>query len=240
MPGTASVTQLPARALPPDRSEDALAIIPEGTGPPSGVPADIFRAAVAAFLSGRRLDMQSLARRAGVGRATLYRRAGNREQLLDTVIWWRARRLLASQLARTCDLAGAARISAMVGGVMRSIERDRPLRAFVASEPETALRILTGGRSLAACGMTRALERLIDAERGRGSFAADLDSATLAYAIMRICEGFLYADVNADRPPETGRASLVIQALLRGLDQSGPGRAGADRRQESKEHFDIR
>jgi AcrR family transcriptional regulator len=63
--------------------------------------------------------MQSLARRVGVGRATLYRRAGNREQLLEAVVWWRARRLLAWQLDRTCELVGAARISAVVGGVLR-------------------------------------------------------------------------------------------------------------------------
>jgi AcrR family transcriptional regulator len=237
---SAPAAEPPALARPARRHGDAREIIPEGTGPPPGVPAGIFRAAAQAYLDGHRLDMQSLARRAGVGRATLYRRCGNREQLLDAVIWWRARRLLASQLERSGELAGAARISAVVAGVMRSIERDRPLRAFVAAEPETALRILTGGRSLAASGMTRALELLIDAERGRGTFAADLDSATLAYAIMRICEGFLYADVSADRLPETGRASMVIEALLLGLDHSGPGRARAGRQQDSKEHFDIR
>ena len=74
----------------PDRA-DARAVVPEGTVPPSGIPADVFAGAVDAYVSGQRLDMQSLARRASVGRATLYRRVGNREQLLDEVIWWRAR-----------------------------------------------------------------------------------------------------------------------------------------------------
>ena len=52
-----------------------MAIIGEGTGPPRDVPAEIFRAAAEAYLACERLDMQSLARRVGVGRATLYRRA---------------------------------------------------------------------------------------------------------------------------------------------------------------------
>ena len=186
----------------------------------------MFRAAAEAYLAGQRLDMQSLARRVGVGRATLYRRAGNREQILDAVIWWRARRLLAWQLDRTSGLAGAARISAVVGAVLRSIERDRPLRAFLASDPDTALRILTGGRSQAACGMTRALERLIDTERSLGTFEPDLETAALTYAIMRISEAFLYADVLAGLSPDVGRAITVVDALLAGLHRSARPRAG--------------
>ncbi len=162
--------------------------------------------------------MQSLARRAGVGRATLYRRAGNREQLLDEVIWWRARRMLVEQVRASMALAGVARITAVIGGVLTAVEQDKPLRAFLESDPEAAMRILTGTRSTAAKGMAGALENLIDLERGRGAFEADLDTPTLAYAIVRICEGFLYADVIADRPPDTGRAVTVIRALLLGLD----------------------
>ena len=54
----------------------------------------------------------------------------------------------------------------------------------------------------------------------RGAFRPELDTGTLAYAIMRIGEGFLYADVIADRPPDTRRAVTVIRALLTGLDRS--------------------
>jgi AcrR family transcriptional regulator len=201
------------------RHDEARAVVPEGTAAPARIPAEIFAIAVDAYVSGQRLDMQSLARRAGVGRATLYRRAGNREQLLDEVIWWRARRLLVNQVQATAALAGVARIAAVIGRVLRAVERDRPLRAFLESDAEAAMRILTGTRSTAARGMAGALENLIDLERDRGTFGADLDTPTLAYAIVRICEGFLYADVIADRPPDTGRAVMVIEALLLGLDR---------------------
>jgi hypothetical protein len=69
--------------------------------------------------------------------------------------------------------------------------------------------------------MATALGNLIDLERSRGAFDADLDTSTLAYAIIRISEGFLYADVIADRQPDIGRAITVIQALLIGLDRAG-------------------
>ena len=182
------------------------------------VPAEIFAAAVDTFASGQRLDMRSLARRIGVARATLYRRAGNREQLLDQLLWWQARRLLADQVRASADLAGTARLSAVIGGVLRAIGTDRSLRVFLESDPETALRILTGTRSAVHHGMVTALESLIDLERSRGSFEASLDTPTLAYAIVRVSEGFLYSDVIADRAPDTGRGITVIEALLRGLD----------------------
>ncbi len=62
--------------------------------------------------------------------------------------------------------------------------------------------------------MATALANLIDLERGRGAFDAELDTSTLAYAIIRISEGFLYADVVGDRAPDVGQAITVIQALL--------------------------
>jgi AcrR family transcriptional regulator len=163
--------------------------------------------------------MWSLAMRLGVARSTLYRRAGNREQLLDEMLWWRARRLLGDQVQATASLAGTERLVAMIGGVLRAIARDRPLQAFVESDPEAALRLLTGTRSTVHRGMASALEKLSDLERGRGCFDARLDTPTLAYAIVRISEGFLYADVIADRAPDIDRAITVIEALLTGLDR---------------------
>ena len=177
------------------------------------------RCCPAGTVAGQRLDMRSLARRLGVARATLYRRVGNREQLLDEVLWWRARHLLVDQVRASVGLAGTGRLIAVIGGVLRAIARDRPLRAFLRSDPETALRLLTGTGSTVHRGTARALERLIDAERGRGCFDASLDTPTLAYAIVRISEGFLYADPIADRTPDTDRATTLIEGLLTGLDR---------------------
>jgi AcrR family transcriptional regulator len=196
------------------------AVVPEGTAAPAIIPADVFIAAADVYAAGVRLDMQSLARRLGVARATLYRRAGNRERLLDEVLWWRGRNLLATLVGATRERDGVARITSVIVGVLRSIERDRALRAFVETDPEAALRILTGTRSTVQRGMSGALENLIDLERARGAFVTELDTPTLAYAIMRICEAFLYADLIADRARDVGRAATVIEALLAGLDLS--------------------
>ena len=134
-------------------TDDVGRVLPQGTGTPVAIPGPIFAAAVDTFLAGQRLDMRSLAQRVGVGRATLYRRAGNREQLLDQVLWWRARRLLADQVRASAHLTGTDRLTAVIGGVLRAIGADRPVRMFLESEPETALRVLTGSRSTVHQGM---------------------------------------------------------------------------------------
>ena len=200
------------------RRDDAQAVLPGGAAVPAGIPDEIFAAAVDTFVAGQRLDMRSLARRIGVARATLYRRVGNREQLLDQVLWWRARRLLADQVRASAHLTGTDRLTAVIGGVLRAIGTDRPVRMFLEADPETALRLMTGTRSAVHQGMAKALENLIELERGRGAFDASLDTPTLAFAIVRVSDGFLYGDVIADRAPDIGRAVTAIEALLRGLD----------------------
>ena len=199
-------------------TDDVSRVLPQGTGTPVSIPGPIFAAAVHTFMAGQRLDMRSLARRAGVARATLYRRVGDREPLLDQVLWWRSRRLLADQVRASGHLTGTDRLTAVIDGVLRAIGADRPVRMFLESDPETALRVLTGSRSAVPQGMVAALENLIDLERGRGAFDASLDTPTLAYAIIRVADGFLYSGVIADRAPGIGRAVIVIEALLRGLD----------------------
>ena len=199
--------------------DDAEAVLPAGAAVPARIPAGIFAAAADTFVAGQRLDMRSLARRLGVARATLYRRAGNREQLLDQVLWWRARLLLADQVRASAHLTGTDRLTAVIGGVLRGIGADRPVRMFLESDPETALRVMTGTRSTVHQGMAAVLENLIDLERGRGAFDASLDTPTLAFAIIRVADGFLYSDVIADRAPDIDRATTVIQALLAGLDR---------------------
>jgi hypothetical protein len=209
-------------------TDDVGRVLPQGTGTPVTIPGPIFAAAVDTFEAGQRLDMRSLARRVGVARATLYRRAGTREQLLDQVLWWRARLLLADQVRASAHLTGTDRLTAVTDGVLRAIGADRAVRMFLESDPETALRVLTGSRSAVHQGMVAALENLIDLERGRGAFDASLETSTLAFAIVRVADGFLYSDVIADRSPGVRRAVIVIEALLRGLDlvQRTPVTAG--------------
>src|SRR5258708_25175202 len=99
-------------------TDDVGRVLPQGTATPATIPGPIFAAAVDTFVAGQRLDMRSLARRVGVARATLYRRAGHREQLLDQVLWWRAPPLLAPPGQASPHLTGTDQPPPATGGVL--------------------------------------------------------------------------------------------------------------------------
>jgi hypothetical protein len=82
-------------------ADDAACVVPEGTAPPVSIPAEIYTAAARAFAAGERLDVQQLAASLGISRATLYRRAGNREQLFAAVIWCNSRATLVEAVGTT-------------------------------------------------------------------------------------------------------------------------------------------
>jgi AcrR family transcriptional regulator len=190
-------------------------IIAEGTEPPAEVPADIFDAALRTYLDRRRLDMRALANELDISRATLYRRVGGRDHLLGEVIWYLARRSLARAYEGTEGLLGEQRIVKVVESFMRDVHSQPALARLLEAEPEAALRILTSKHGPVQRGIIDVLERLMEVEEGRGKLRLGIDHATLAYAIVRIGESFLYADVIADNDPDVDQAVAVIGRLLR-------------------------
>ena len=194
---------------------DAELLIPEGAAPPEGIPAEIFEAGLATFLDRRRLDMRALAADLGMGRATLYRRVGNRDRLLGEVIWFLTRRALILAVDRAGDRAGADRVVAVVQAFMSFVEAQPALRRLLEAEPETALRILTSKQGPVQRGIVEALERLLAREEQLGNLSPSIERYTLAYVIVRVGESFLYADVIADNEPDVGAAVDVVARLLR-------------------------
>jgi len=190
-------------------------IILEGVEPPRDVPAEIFEAALATFLDRRRLDMRALAGELEISRATLYRRVGGRDHLLGAVIWYLTRRALARAYRDTQELRGSDRIVTVVERFMRDVRSQPALGRLLEAEPEAALRILTSKHGPIQRGIIEVLERLMAFEEERGHLKLNIDHRTLAYAIVRIGESFLYADVIADNDPDVDQAVAVIGRLLR-------------------------
>ncbi len=98
---------------------------------------------------------------------------------------------------------------------MRLVNDSAPLRRLLECEPETALRLLTSKHGPVQRGVIDALERLLAFEEERGELRPGIDSGALAYAIVRIGESFLYADVIADNDPDVGQAVTLVARLLR-------------------------
>ena len=82
-------------------SADFAALVPGGTEPPEEIPPEIFQAALATYRERRRLDMRALAADLGIGRATLYRKVGNRDRLLGEVMWYLTRVAMYCSLVST-------------------------------------------------------------------------------------------------------------------------------------------
>jgi AcrR family transcriptional regulator len=196
-----------------------LEILPEGIDPPAHIPPEIFRAAVRTHLEPRRLDMQALAAELGIGRTTLYRRVGDRDALLGEVLWYLARQLLAQALMTPDRRTGRRRVVGVMRRFMDSFHDQPPHRRLLEEEPEAALRILTSKHGPVQRGVVEVAERLLAREEERGTMRLSMPRDKLAYAIVRISESFLYADIVADAEPDVGAAIEVIDALLAGTAQ---------------------
>jgi len=202
-------------------SDDVRFVIPEGTQPPSDIPPQIFTAVAAGYADGERLDMRQLARRLGVSRATLYRHGGNRDQLLGAVIWWLGRQAIAAAVDATTGSSGVTRAVAVARRVLEDIDASTSLRRFLEAEPEAAMHILTGVQAGVQAHYVDTFTRLLELETSRGHLSITaLDLASVSYALIRISEGFLYADVIAARDRDVARAVTLIEGLLSGLDST--------------------
>jgi AcrR family transcriptional regulator len=184
------------------------------TSPPPDVPGDVFAAALTCYLEQRRLDMGCLAQELGIARATLYRRSGSRERLLGEVVWFLCRRQVVRALRDTVDLRGAERIKAVTTSFMTGVSRQVELRRLLDAEPEAALRILTSKHGPVQRGLVDISAKLIAHEAEREGLDLALDPATLAYVIIRVGEGFLYADVIGHGEPDLDSGLRVIDRLV--------------------------
>lgn len=131
---------------------------------------EIFDAAMRRFLERRRVDMRSLAVELGMGRATLYRRVGSRDQLLGQVLWQLTQRSLQRAVKHAEGRRGADRILAVIGNFLAGVIEQPSLRHFLAAEPEAALRILTSKHGVVQPGVRAHLEGLLQEEIAAGTF----------------------------------------------------------------------
>lgn len=173
----------------------------------------LFETAVKCFLRDGWVDMRALAVEAGVGRATLYRRLGARDEVLGEVLWTLTQRSLESARTRTrnAGATGADRVVAILRSTMTDVVAFPALRRFLERDPETALRILTSKEGVVQGRVVRTIEQLVLDEMGppRG-----ITSAALAYAISRVAEAFCYSDVIAGQAPDIESAAEIIRRLL--------------------------
>ena len=168
---------------------------------------------------GRRLDMQGLADELGVSRVTLFRRVGSREELISQALWRLTERMLEIAVERweaerpegELHTPGTIRhINAMVAG-------SQGLRRLLDDEPALTMRVLTDPRGRVQSGIVALNEELLRRDMAEFGLVTIIEPSALAYALVRLGESFLYADVLAARKPDVATANRLQQAIIEGI-----------------------
>lgn len=206
------------------------------TGAKRGRPAtatreDVIRAGRRQYLDGQRVDVTVLARQLGLGRATIYRWFGSRDRLLGEII--------AGELGQLVDLTRQSVRRRGVDGLLevfdrinRSLAESSALRRYLEHEKAAAMRVLTCSSGSVQPRAVSCIADLIAAEVATGRFRPPADPETLAYAIVRLAEAFLYNDAAIGIRGDHVRLREVEAALL-GADarfsSPAPGSSGRRR-----------
>jgi AcrR family transcriptional regulator len=186
----------------------------------NATPAAAFLAARGMYLRGRRVDMLALAGELGVSRATVYRWTGHRERLLADILWSLSNEVFQQAKADHPEHTGAERLLAIFRQHVGVLVRAEPLHTFLRQETHAALRILTSSDGGVQSRTVAKLAELYREEQESGAFKPRTDVATLAYAVVRLTEGFIYNDAIVGGAavvtvqPEVERAAQIVALLL--------------------------
>jgi AcrR family transcriptional regulator len=184
------------------------------TGRPSAAERDaLLAAANADFAAGRRIDQRALADRLGLSRTTIYRWFGTREELIGIIVANGAEAII-HRARKRARARGAHGLLEMFDAINHDLTANAPLRAYLAQEGESALRVLTRSDGIVQPRTVAAIQSVIDGEVDAGRYQPPLATPTLAYAIVRLGEAFLYNDVAAGVRGDIERLLEVEAALL--------------------------
>ena len=173
---------------------------------------DVLEAALYRYLRGRRIDVQAIAAELGLGRTTIYRWFGSREGLIGEVVVRAAEPLFDEARASARGRGGDALLDTF-DRINRGLATAPALRSFLELERD-ALRILTSSGGAVQPRTVAKIQGFIDDEARNGGYQPPVDSATLAYAIVRLAEAFLFNDATAAMRGDVDRLREIEAALL--------------------------
>jgi AcrR family transcriptional regulator len=173
----------------------------------------VLRAVAEQYIKGQRVDVTVVARRLGVGRATIYRWFGSREALVGEVVAIELERLMASK-RQLVTRRGAIGLIEVLDRTNRSLAKSTALRRLLEQEPSVAMRLLTASDGVVQPRAVACVEGMIRSEALAGTFNPPAEPGALAYAIVRLAEAFLYNDAAIGIRGDHPRLRDVQAALL--------------------------
>ena len=197
----------------------------------TGVAERAARAAVRRLQRGQRLDLADVAAEVGVSRATLHRHTGGRTRLAGEALWLMTE-LALDTARRTCGWrpsSGTSRSTAIAARYLKLVSGDAGLRRLLDDEPEFAMRVLTAPDGCVEPRLIHAVTALLDEDVHDGLLEPVLPTVDIAYAVVKLGESFLYADIVSSRAPDVDAATRIITAVIEARPPAAPRRPADDR-----------
>jgi AcrR family transcriptional regulator len=181
--------------------------------PPAASRDDVLATATGRYLRGQRVDVQSIAAELGVGRTTIYRWFGSREELIGEVLV-RVTKPLLDRARADARGQGAAKLLDTFDRFNRMLMAAPALRQFVDRERDAAVRVITSGSGNVQRRTVQLITEVIEAEVGAGTYEPPVEPATLGYAVVRLAEAFIFNESATGMGDSVDRLRDVEAALL--------------------------
>lgn len=182
-------------------------------GKPQVTALDAFKLARKWFLQGRRISLCDLANELDVSRGKLYRWVGNKDLLLDEILWSLSKPTFAKLVKETPGV-GVEHVVEVHRQFMTTMLAFPPLQTFINYDPSYAVRILT--RSVAGLDdrFVRMAADHLDNQAENGHMTLPAEPKVLATIFVRSNEALIYSDIISGRPPSIEIACALSRVIL--------------------------
>jgi AcrR family transcriptional regulator len=167
---------------------------------------DVIEAGLYRYLRGQRIDVQAIAAEIGVGRATVYRWFGSRDNLIGEVVIRATEPVLAEARAGLEGKGGS--------GLLDTFDRFNRALADAEQERGAALRLVASGAGMVQPRVVELITAQITEEVEAGTYDPPIEPAILGYAIVKLAQAFLFNDAVAGIRGDVDRLREVEAALL--------------------------
>ena len=183
-------------------------------------PVDLHKLARSYFIDARRIELQKLARELGISRATAYRWAGSADQLVGEVLASLTTDTFKRLRAISGDRVGSDRVLYVLNEGMRYAHEFPALRRFLRRNPETGLKIVASKDGPVQAATIDSIRSLLEEEINAGHLSLPVEPEVMAFALTRMIESFLYADVISGVDPDLQSAAKILAIMLSDKSQS--------------------
>jgi AcrR family transcriptional regulator len=175
---------------------------------------DAIRLARRHYLARERIDMQSIASELGIGRTTLYRWVGDRDNLISEMLSG----MVVEVIRETAQDAKGRDIDRVIDGMRRFMEtsaRFEPLRHLVQTEPELGLRVMLAPGS----GVSRAIRAELRSviEEARPGWSEE-KVEEISDVLTQVGMAYEWGNIAVRSEPEIERALRAMELVLRSAD----------------------